>query len=56
MTTLDKIKAAYAHARTLQPKEYPALPTWEQLPIEMREAFITMWTAGRRDGFKEARR
>ena len=38
---LQTIIEAYADAGRNQPAEYPALPAWQDLPIGMREAFIS---------------
>jgi hypothetical protein len=46
---LDKVKAAYAEAVQENPKDYPPLPPWEVLSIELREAFIHVYTCGRID-------
>ena len=48
-TGLEKVKFAYAEAGREQPKEYPPLPPWEVLPIELREAFIHVYVRGRID-------
>jgi hypothetical protein len=50
---LEKVREAYARARAAQPSEYPPLPTWENLPLQMREAFIDVFGAGRMDAFRE---
>ena len=36
--TLDTLIAAYGDAERKQPAHYPALPAWDDLPVEMREA------------------
>jgi hypothetical protein len=51
---LDTIIETYADAGRKQPAEYPALPAWQDLPIEMREAFIHVFSAGRRSALEEA--
>ena len=48
--TLKKIREAYAHAGRDQPAAYPPLPAWEKLGIELREAFVSIYHRGRRDG------
>ena len=48
--TLQKIREAYAQAGRDQPTEYPPLPAWENLSLELREAFISIYNRGRRDG------
>jgi hypothetical protein len=48
--TLKKIREAYAQAGRDQPGEYPSLPAWEALSLELRDAFISMYHRGRRDG------
>jgi hypothetical protein len=55
MSTLDKIKAAYEEAGRVQPPEYPPLPPWENLPMEMREALIHVFHAGRTSAKDEER-
>jgi len=50
---LAKVREAYARARAAQPSDYPSLPTWEKLPIELREAFIDVFGAERMDAFRE---
>jgi hypothetical protein len=52
-STLDKIKAAYAQAGKVQPREYKPLPPWDNLGIEMREAFSHVYGQGRRDARDE---
>ena len=47
---LAEIRAAYKVAGELQPAEYPALPKWEDPPIEMRLAFTTVYMRGRTAG------
>jgi hypothetical protein len=47
---LAEIRAAYKAAGELQPAEYPALPKWEDLSIEMRQAFTTVYMRGRTAG------
>jgi hypothetical protein len=49
MTEIDKVRAAYAGAGTVQPLEYPRLPAWETLPIALREAIIHVWYRAKRD-------
>jgi len=46
---LQKIRDAWAQAADEQPSEYPPLPEWDALPIEMREAIISVFIAGRID-------
>jgi hypothetical protein len=45
-TTLGQIKRAYAYAAIDMPPDYPALPAWEDLTPSLREAFITVFSAG----------
>jgi hypothetical protein len=52
-TGLDRVKFAYAEAGRKQPAEYPPLPKWEDLPIEMREAFVSVYARGRIDVITE---
>jgi hypothetical protein len=47
---LAEIRAAYKVASELQPAEYPALPKWEDLSIELRQAFTTVYMRGRTAG------
>jgi hypothetical protein len=47
--TLQKIRAAYAQAGA-PTAEYPPLPAWEALSLELREAFVSIYHRGRRDG------
>ena len=47
---LKKIREAYAQAGRDQPAEYPPLPAWEALSLELREAFISIYHRGRLDG------
>jgi hypothetical protein len=46
---LQKIRDAYDEAGREQPSEYPALPAWETLSIELREAFVHVYYRGRFD-------
>jgi hypothetical protein len=46
---LQKICDAYDEAGREQPSEYPALPAWETLSIEMREAIVHIYYRGRFD-------
>jgi hypothetical protein len=48
-TGLDKVKFAYFEAGREQPKEYPPLPPWEVLSIELRDAFVHVYARGRID-------
>jgi len=50
---LKRIKAAYAEADEEQPSEYGPLPKWETLPIQLREAIIHVYLAGRLDALTE---
>jgi hypothetical protein len=43
-----KIREAYAGRD--QPAEYPPLPAWDNLSLELREALISIYNRGRRDG------
>lgn len=52
--TLDKIREAYADAARDQPADYPPLPAWFELPIEMRKAIIRVFASGRRNAMEEA--
>jgi hypothetical protein len=47
---LMKIREAYAQAGRDQPTEYPPLPAWEALSLELRGAFVSIYHRGRRDG------
>jgi hypothetical protein len=47
---LKKIREAYAQAGRDQPTEYPSLPAWETLSLELRGAFVSIYHRGRRDG------
>jgi hypothetical protein len=42
---LKAIRAAYYEAGRVQPADYPPLPSWQSLPIELREAFIHVYGA-----------
>src|SRR5262245_58253047 len=44
---LKAVRAAYYEAGRIQPTDYPPLPSWQSLPIELREAFIHVYGAGR---------
>jgi hypothetical protein len=46
---LQKIRDAYEEAGREQPAEYPPLPAWETLSLEMREAIIHVYYRGRFD-------
>jgi hypothetical protein len=48
MTDTNKeIREAYEEARLKQATEYPKPPRWEELPLEMREVFISNFYDGR---------
>jgi hypothetical protein len=49
VTKLRDIHKAYAQAAAELPKKYPALPSWEALPIELRELIIGVYYFGKRD-------
>ena len=53
----EKVKLAYAEAQREQLEDDPAprtpLPDWDKLPIEMRLAFVTVYSRGRRDAIAE---
>jgi hypothetical protein len=49
---LEKIRAAYTEA-VRQPPSEAALPIWDELPLAMREAFVAVFFAGRRDAMRE---
>jgi hypothetical protein len=49
VTKLRDIHKAYAQAAAELPKEYPALPAWEALSIELRELIIGVYHLGKRD-------
>jgi len=53
----NAIREAYEQARQERSHKDPAperpLPPWEQLPLEMREALIAMFYAGRLNAFQE---
>jgi hypothetical protein len=53
VTTKSETRDAYENAGHKQPREYPKLPRWEDLPIEMREAFISVYFAGRKAAARE---
>jgi len=53
---LKAIRAAYYEAGRLQSTGYPPLPSWQSPPIELREAFICVYHAGRTAGLKEGKR
>ena len=48
--TLQEIREAYTQAGRDQPAEYPPLPAWEALSLELRGAFVSIYHRGRRDG------
>ena len=50
---LNRIREAYAEAESEQPANYGPLPKWETLPIQMREAIIHVYLAGRLDALTE---
>jgi hypothetical protein len=50
---LAKVQPAYAGAARSQPAHYPPLPAWEDLPREIREAFVRVFAAGQWSGFHE---
>jgi len=50
---LNRIQEAYAEAESEQPATYDPLPKWETLPIQMREAIIHVYLAGRLDALNE---
>jgi hypothetical protein len=52
-TTLGAIKQAYAYAALDMPSEYAPLPTWENLTPALREAFITVFSAGAARALRE---
>ena len=54
--TLKAIRAAYHEAGRVQPADYPPLPPWQRLLIELREAFIHVYGAGRAAAFEEGKR
>jgi hypothetical protein len=43
---LKKIREAYAQAGRDQPTEYPSLPAWETLSLELRGAFVSIYIEG----------
>ena len=49
---LEKIRAAYTEA-VRQPLGETALPTWDELPLAMREAFVAVFFEGRRDAMRD---
>jgi hypothetical protein len=49
VTKLRDIHKAYTRAAAELPKNYPALPVWEALPIELRELIIGVYHFGKRD-------
>jgi len=52
---LERIRRAYAEAETEQPAQYEPLPKWETLPIQLREAIIHVYLAGRLNALSEVR-
>jgi hypothetical protein len=50
---LNRIREAYAEVESEQPANYGPLPKWETLPIQMREAIIHVYLAGRLDALTE---
>jgi hypothetical protein len=50
---LRRIQAAYTESESDQPAEYEPLPKWESLPIQVREAIINVYLAGRLDALSE---
>jgi hypothetical protein len=54
--TLRKVRSADAIAGCEQPAYYSPLTAWNELGIEVREAIIGVYHAGRRDGREEAER
>jgi hypothetical protein len=50
---IERIQRAYAEAETEQPAEYDPLPKWETLPIQVREAIVNVYLAGRLDALSE---
>ena len=50
---LERIQAAYAESEEEQPADYEPLPKWETLPIQLREAIIHVFLAGRLDALSE---
>jgi hypothetical protein len=54
--TLKAIRAAYYEAGRVQPADYPPLPSWQSLPIELREAFIHVYHSGRAAALEEGKR
>ena len=48
---LEKIRAAYTEA-VRQPPGETALPTWDELPLATREAFVAVFFEGRRDAMR----
>jgi hypothetical protein len=49
---LEKIRATYTEA-VRQPPGETALPTWDELPLAMREAFVAVFFEGRRDVMRD---
>jgi hypothetical protein len=50
---LAKTQAAYVDAARNQPTHYPPLPAWQDLPREIREAFVWVFVAGQWSGLHE---
>ena len=50
---LERIRRAYAEAESEQPAEHGLLPKWETLPIQLRDAIIHVYLAGRLDALNE---
>jgi DNA-binding PadR family transcriptional regulator len=51
--TNDKIKDAYARTDQGLAEYQKPLPRWDDLPSAVREAFINVFFAGRRDALEE---
>lgn len=49
---LEKIRATYTES-VPQPPSEAVLPIWDELPLAMREAFVAVFFAGRRDAMRE---
>jgi len=52
-TSRAALAAVHAEAESEQPADYDPPPKWETLPIEMREAIIDVYLAGRLDALTE---
>jgi hypothetical protein len=54
-SNLKMIMAAYDAAARAHLPEYDPLPSWEALPLPMRQALIYVWHDGQKHGAEEER-